>query len=275
MIKLGERQTLAVVKITDFGVYLGDSEERVLLPKKQVPENTVVGSEIEVFIYRDSEDRLLATVNEPKLTLGQVAMLKVKDVGRIGAFLDWGLEKDLFLPFKEQTWRVRPSDTCLVALYIDKSSRLCATMNVYKCLKTTSQYKRGDLVNGTAYQHIEKFGMYVAVDNMYQGLIPKKEFYGEVKPGDELKGLRVTNVTEDGRLELAIREVGYLQRDEDADKIVKVIEEFDGVLPFSDKASPEVIKREMDMSKAAFKRAVGKLLKEGKIELTDTSIRLK
>jgi len=148
-------------------------------------------------------------------------------------------------------------------------------MNVYKYLGTTTQYKRGDMVSGTAYQYIEKFGMYVAVDDMYQGLIPKKECYGVLNVGEKLTGLRVTNVTADGRLELAVREVGYLQRDDDAAKILETIEEFDGVLPFSDKASPEVIKRELGMSKASFKRAVGKLLKEGRIELSETSIRLK
>lgn len=274
MIELGKKQQLAIVKKTDFGVYLGTEQEKVLLPKKQVPQDAKIGDVLTVFIYRDSEDRLVATANEPKLMLGGVAELMVKDTGKIGAFLDWGLEKDLFLPFKEQTYPVRPGESCLAALYIDKSSRLCATMNVYKYLKTTDRYRRGDLVSGTAYQYIERFGMYVAVDNCFQGLIPKKELYGGVKAGERLKGLRVTNVTADGRLELALREVGYLQRDEDAEKILRVIREFDGVLPFGDKASPEVIKRELDMSKAAFKRAVGKLLKEGRIELGESSIRL-
>ena len=172
MIRIGEVQDLQIVKRTDFGVYVGDEQERVLLPRKQVPENAGIGDTVTVFIYRDSQDRLLATTRKPMLVLGQVARLEVKDTGKIGAFLDWGLEKDLFLPFKEQTYRVRPGDSCLVALYIDKSSRLCATMNVYKYLKGTTQYKRGDMVQGTAYQYIEKFGMYVAVDDMYQGLIP-------------------------------------------------------------------------------------------------------
>lgn len=275
MIRIGEVQDLKIVKKTDFGVYLGNEEERVLLPRKQVPENVSIGDTVTVFIYRDSQDRLLATTNKPALVLGEVARLEVKDTGKIGAFLDWGLEKDLFLPFKEQTYRVHPGDNCLVALYVDKSSRLCATMNVYKYLGTTTQYKRGDMVSGTAYQYIEKFGMYVAVDDMYQGLIPKKECYGVLNVGEKLTRLRVTNVTADGRLELAVREVGYLQRDDDAAKILETIEEFDGVLPFSDKASPEVIKRELGMSKASFKRAVGKLLKEGRIELSETSIRLK
>ena len=275
MIELGKTQCLNIVKVTDFGVYLGTEEDKVLLPKKQVPDDVEVGDALTVFVYRDSSDRLIATTKTPKVQLGQLAVLKVSQVSKIGAFLDWGLEKDLFMPFKEQTKHVQEGDECLVALYIDKSSRLCATMNVYKYLKGTTQYKRGDMVQGTAYQYIEKFGMYVAVDDMYQGLIPKKECYGVLNVGDTLTGLRVTNVTADGRLELAVREVGYLQRDDDAAKILETIEEFDGVLPFSDKASPEVIKRELGMSKASFKRAVGKLLKEGKIELSDTSIRLK
>ena len=273
MIKLGEKQTLKLVKKTEFGVYLGTEDEKVLLPKKQVPESAEIGTEINVFIYRDSQDRLLATVNEPKLTLGQVARLNVTDVGKVGAFLDWGLEKDLFLPFKEQTYRVNIGDNVLVALYTDKSNRLCATMNVYKYLKTTTQYSKGDSVKGTAYQKIDSFGMYVAVDDMFQGLIPKKALYGDIKVGDEISA-RVAAVTKEGRLELAVREVSYLQVDEDAAKVLAAIEEFDGVLPFSDKANPEVIKRELDMSKAAFKRAVGKLYKERKIELGESSIRL-
>lgn len=275
MIELGLKQTLKIVKKTEFGVYLGSEEEKVLLPKKQVPEGAGIGDEINVFIYRDSQDRLLATVNEPKLTLGEVAKLTVKEVGKIGAFLDWGLEKDLFLPFKEQTYKVRPGESCLAALYIDKSNRLCATMNVYKYLKTTTQYSKGDLVNGTAYAYIEKFGMYVAVEDMYQGLIPNKALYGEVSLGSELKGIRISNVTADGKLELAIREMSYLQRDKDAEAILALLDRYDGVLPFSEKASPEVIKRELNMSKASFKRAIGKLLKEGRLDLTDNKIRLK
>ena len=275
MIQIGKKQCLNIVSRTDFGVYLGTKEEKVLLPVKQVPADVEIGDALTVFVYRDSQDRLIATTNTPKIELDRIAKLKVAQISQIGAFLDWGLEKDLFLPFKEQTYKVKPGDECLVVLYVDKSSRLCATMNVYKYLKGTTQYKRGDMVQGTAYQYIEKFGMYVAVDDMYQGLIPKKECYGVLNVGDTLTGLRVTNVTADGRLELAVREVGYLQRDDDAAKILETIEEFDGVLPFSDKASPEVIKRELGMSKASFKRAVGKLLKEGKIELSDTSIRLK
>lgn len=273
--QLGKMQLLTVVKQVDFGIYLaepGHSEERVLLPKKQAPEGVQVGDELEVFLYKDSQDRLIATTAEPKLTLGGVARLSVKEVAKIGAFLDWGLEKDLFLPFRQQTRRVRAGEECLVGLYTDKSGRLCATMNVYEYLRTDSPYQKEDRVTGTVYQISENFGAFVAVDDCYSGLIPRKEFYGQARIGDRIEA-RVTGVKPDGKLDLSLREKGYLQMDEDAEAVMKVIEEFDGVLPFTDKASPEVIKREFSLSKNAFKRAVGHLLKEGRIEITEKSIR--
>lgn len=277
MIHLGEIQQLEVVKKVEFGIYLADTkggsrEEKVLLPAKQVPENTGLGDAVEVFVYKDSKDRLIATTRRPKLTLGQIGELKVAQVGKIGAFLDWGLEKELLLPFKEQTKRVREGETVLAAVYIDKSSRLCATMNVYKYLEMDSPYRKEDKVSGRVYQISEEFGAFVAVDNRYSGLIPKKELYGEVEIGDDVTA-RVTEVKEDGKLSLSIREKAYIQMNMDADKVMDIIESFDGVLPFNDKARPETIKRETGMSKNEFKRAVGKLLKAGKIEITETSIR--
>jgi predicted RNA-binding protein (virulence factor B family) len=277
MFRLGEKQKLTVVKKVDFGVYLAESnentKERVLLPIKQVPEGCQCGDEIEVFIYKDSKDRLISTTNEPKLTMGQVAVLKVAQTGRIGAFLDWGLEKDLFLPFKEQTGHVVPGDEVLVSLYIDKSSRLCARMNVYENLRTDSPYAKDDRVTGKVYEISDNFGAFVAVDNIYSALIPRKELYGDIRVDDNINA-RVLKVHEDGKLELGIREKAYLQMDKDADEILKLIESYDGVLPFSDKASPETIKNETGMSKNEFKRAVGRLLKTGKIEILDKSIRL-
>lgn len=275
MLKLGEKQKLRVVKEVEFGVYLAedaDVEERVLLPVKQVPSQTAMGSEIEVFLYRDSKDRMIATTNEPLLKMGEVARLKVADVNKYGAFLDWGLEKDLFLPFKQQTLRVRQGDTPLVSLYIDKSSRLCATMNVYHDLSTESPYRKDDRVTGYVYESSPEFGMFVAVDDKYSGLIPRKELYDDVRIGDTVV-CRVTAVREDGKLDLSIREKAYLQIETDAQKILEVIDSFDGVLPFNDKASPEVIKREMQMSKNEFKRAVGHLLKNRKIEIKENAIR--
>lgn len=273
--QLGKKQLLTVVKIVDFGIYLADPddpEDRVLLPKKQVRAGARPGDQMEVFLYKDSRDRPIATTAEPLLTLGDVGRLKVKEVSRIGAFLDWGLEKDLFLPFRQQTRKVRAGEECLVALYIDKSGRLCATMNVYEYLRTDSPYGPDDHVTGTVYQISENFGAFVAVDDLYSGLVPKKEFYDQAKIGDRVEA-RVTGVKADGKLDLSLREKTYLQIDEDAEQVMKAIEEFGGVLPFSDKASPEVIKRELSMSKNAFKRAVGRLLKEGRVEITDKSIR--
>lgn len=275
MIQLGEIQVLQIAKKVDFGVYLSDGEnqeERVLLPGKQVPEGAVCGDRLEVFVYRDSKDRLIATINRPKITLHGVERLRVAQVGKIGAFLDWGLEKDLLLPFKEQTRRVSAGEECLVALYIDKSNRLCATMNVYPYLKNSSSYKKDDRVSGTVYEISQNFGAFVAVDDQYSALIPKRELYGMVNIGDTVNA-RVTAVKEDGKLDLSIREKAYLQIADDAEKVLQVIDSFDGVLPFNDKASPEVIRREMQMSKNEFKRAVGNLLKAGKITITEKAIR--
>lgn len=273
--QLGKTQLLTVVKQVEFGVYLADAENpeaKVLLPKKQTPEGIQIGDELEVFLYKDSQDRLIATTTEPKVMLGGIARLTVKEVAKIGAFLDWGLEKDLFLPFRQQTRKVRAGEECLIGLYTDKSDRLCATMNVYEYLRTDSPYKKDDHVTGTIYQISDNFGAFVAVDDQFSGLIPKKEFFGQAHIGDQIEA-RVTGVKADGKLDLSLREKGYLQMDADAEAVMKVIEEFDGVLPFNDKASPEVIKREFSLSKNAFKRAVGQLLKAGRIEITEKSIR--
>ncbi len=274
MIELGKKQTLEVVKKVEFGVYLAEEQgsmDKVLLPKKQVPEGAEAGTQIEVFIYRDSKDRLIATTAVPKLTLGELAVLTVKEVGKIGAFLDCGLEKDLFLPFKQQTRKVCTGDEVLVAMYIDKSNRLCATMNVYEYLKKESPYTKEDTVHGVIYEISKNFGAFVAVDNLYSALIPAKEFHGEYEIGDVVEA-RVTGVKPDGKLDLSIRRKAHLQMDEDAEYVMQVIDEFDGVLPFNDKVSPEIIQREFKMSKNAFKRAVGKLYKEGRIEITENRI---
>ena len=271
--RLGEKQVLTVVKKVDFGVYLGSDEERVLLPKKQVPEEIEVGDPVEVFLYKDSSDRMIATTKEPKLTLGNLAVLEVVDVGHIGAFLDWGLEKDLLLPFKEQTTKVEKGDRCLVSLYIDKSGRLCATMKVYPLLRTDPPYKKDDTVQGTVYEVSREFGVFVAVDNKYSALIPRREVYGRMYPGQKIEA-RVAAVKADGKLDLSIRHRIPEQMDADAQKIVERMEKSGGVLPFTDKADPERIRDELGMSKAAFKRAVGRLLKQGKINIGEAKITL-
>lgn len=276
MILLGRKQTLTVVKKVEFGIYLAEdknaeAKDRVLLPAKQVPEGTKEGDTLEVFIYKDSSDRLIATTREPKLQVGEVGVLPVQQVTRIGAFLDWGLEKDLLLPYHEQTLRVREGENCLVALYVDKSSRLCATMKVYHYLSKRTPYIVGDQVKGRVYEISDRFGVFVAVDDKYSALIPAREAKGKYRPG-QILDLRVTEVKEDGKMNVSDRQKAYLQIDEDAKMVMGVIDEFAGVLPFDDKVSPEVIKREFGLSKNAFKRAVGHLLKERKIEIKEKRI---
>ena len=275
MIRFGEKQTLTVIKRVEFGAYLADGDnkdERVLLPIKQVPEGCEEGDKLEVFLYRDSKDRPIATTHEPKLKMGGVTELFVVQVGKIGAFLDWGLEKDLFLPFKQQTRRVKEGEQVLVSLYLDKSNRLCATMNVYENLRTDSPYRAGDQVHGRVYEISDNFGAFVAVDNLYSALIPKKELYGRVEIGEDVEA-RVVKVHEDGKLNLSIREKSYLQIEKDAQELLRILDSYEGALPFNDKASPEIIKRETGMSKNEFKRAVGKLLKTGRIEIGEKVIR--
>lgn len=274
MIELGKVQELEILRVKEFGVYVGEKagdEASVLLPKKQVPEGAKIGDKVEVFIYKDSSDRLIATTGKPKLQVGETALLEVKDVAKIGAFLDMGLEKDLLLPFKEQTHPVRKGEKCLVSLYVDKSHRLAATMRVYSHMSNQSPYKADDWVEGTVYEISEKLGAFVAVDNRYYGLIPKQEMFRSFKEGETVQA-RVMKVRDDGKLDLCARDKAYIQMTSDAEKVMKVIGEFDGVLPFNDKAKPEVIMREFGMSKNAFKRAVGRLLKEGKIKITEKTI---
>lgn len=275
--KLGEYQTLIIVKKVAFGVYLAesrDSQEKVLLPKSQVPANAVLGDSMEVFLYRDSQDRMIATCARPKLTLGGLAVLRVSQIGKIGAFLDWGLEKDLFLPYKEMNGKVREGDEVLVTLYLDKSSRLCASMkHLYDKLETNAPYEKGETVTGRVYEFGHDFGTFVAVDDRYSAMIPRSEDTSDLKIGDMIEA-RVTDVKADGKLDLSRRANKETQMDADAQRVLRVIEEYAGVLPFNDKASPEIIMREMQMSKAAFKRAVGRLYKERRIEITEKSIRL-
>ncbi|MBD5546221.1 MAG: RNA-binding protein [Lachnospiraceae bacterium] len=278
MLRLGERQELVVVKEVAFGVYLADpesekdSDEKVLLPGKEVPENTEAGDRISVFLYRDSKDRMIATTRQPEFSVGETAVLTVKEVGKIGAFLGWELEKDLLLPFKEQTRVVKEGEECLVALYIDKSGRLCTTMKVYPYLKLDSPYKKDDKVKGRVYEIREKYGVYVAVDDCYSALIPKKEPADGLTAGDRIEA-RVAQVLEDGKLTLSLREKAYIQMNSDALRIMEMLKEKGGKLPFNDKAAPEVIKAATGMSKNEFKRAVGNLYKQRLIMIEPDGIR--
>ncbi len=270
MIEVGKVATLEVKKLAPQGAYLTDGESDVLLPSKQVPEDVEIGDEATVFIYRDSKDRLISTTREPLIYLGEIARLKVKEMTKIGAFLDMGLERDLLLPFHEMMSKPEPDDEVLVAMYIDKSGRLCATEKLYEYLESDSPYQKDDEVTGTLYEISRNFGAFVAVDDKYSALIPAREFSGEAKPGDTVT-CRVTGVKPDGRLNLSLRKKAYLQMNDDASRVLEMIQD-KGHLDFTDKAEPELIKERTGLSKAAFKRAVGHLLKAKKISIKEDGI---
>ena len=276
-IQLGRTQELIVVKTTDFGVYLntatGEDKNRILLPKAQVPKGTQIGDALNVFVYKDSEDRPIATTLEPELELGQVARLIVKQVTRIGAFLEWGLSKDLLLPFREQLYPVKEGDAVLVALYLDKSERLCATMHVYHHLKNDSDYQKDDEVFGRVYEISDNFGVFVAVDDRYSAQIPKKEVFENYRINQPVYA-RVAQVMEDGRLTLSVKKKIPEQLSEDAALILDMLEEAGGFLPYHDKSAPEAIKAKFHMSKAAYKRAIGNLMKKRQITISEDGIRL-
>lgn len=281
--KLGETQHLIVVKKTDFGVYLTreewkeredrKAEEEVLLPKNQLDEDVEIGDNLEVFLYKDSEDRLIATKISPFIRLGEIKKLKVKEVSGIGAFLDWGLPKDLLLPFKEQKVRVKEGDDVMVTMYIDNSERLCATSYIYDKLSMRPPYQREDKVKGVVYEINPQFGAYVAVDGKYSALIPKKELHRKVDLGEEIEA-RVLFVKEDGKMDLSLRDKFYLEMDGDAKKIYEKLVLEGGTLPYHDKSEAEEIKKVFGMSKASFKRAIGRLFKERKIVIQDYGIAL-
>ncbi len=285
MFILGRKQVLRVAKIAEHGAYLSENPEtdfseipkeeliesrNLLLPKKEAA-GLKTGDSVEVFVYKDSEDRPIATTTEPLLKMGEIKRLKVKDVATIGAFLEWGLLKDLFLPFKQQTYRVKKGDEILVTLYVDKSSRLCATMKIYNSLLSNSPYKKDDVVTGYCYEIIEAFGAYIAVDDKYSALIPKHRLFQTVLPGMTVTA-NVARVMDDGRLELNTREKAHVALGADGDMIYDMLVEAGGFLPYHDKSSPEVILAKFGLSKNAFKRAIGHLQKEGKITIAEDGI---
>ncbi|MFA5525003.1 MAG: S1-like domain-containing RNA-binding protein [Tissierellales bacterium] len=277
MIELGKVQKLEIIRKAEFGVYLNEKDNKsdsdILLPIKQVPEGVDIGDELEVFIYKDSEDRLIATTNRPKLVLDEVEVLRVAETTKIGAFLDWGLEKDLLLPFKEQIGKVERGKEYLVGLYVDKSNRLCATMKVNRILSSDSPYKVDDRIKGIIYRINKDMGVFVAVDNKYDAMIPKHELYWTYRIGDKIEG-RVTKVRDDGKLALSLREKGQIQTDEDVIRVLTKMIKNGGVLMLNDDSSPEEIKEELNMSKGAYKKVIGRLLKDKKIEIIKNGVKL-
>lgn len=277
MLKIGQYQDMRIKRFSTVGAYLipmDNEEPEVLLPKKYLSEEFREDMLLEVFIYRDSKDRLVATLEKPMAVLGELAHLEVLTLSDQGAYLNWGLEKDLLMPHREQNGEVEVGSKYLVAIYLDKSDRLCATMNISKYLVEGSEYGVDQWLEGVVYNLHEEFGAYVAVENRYSGRIPQKEIHEKLAIGQLVK-VRVTKIHEDGKLELSLREKSYLQRDEDSEVILAALETSGGFLALHDGSDPEKIKSVLKMSKKAFKRAIGKLFKEGVISIETDGIRKK
>lgn len=236
----------------------------ILLPNAEVPEGAREGDQLEVFVYLDSEDRPVATRRTPALTLGEVAFLEVVDVGRIGAFVDWGLPKHLLVPHAEQTRPVHPGDRHPIGLYVDDSQRLAGTMRVSELLRGRSAYRAGEWVEGEAWRLDHAIGLFVILERRSVGLLPAHEPH-RLRRGERAR-FRVANVLADGKVELSLRAEAREQRDADAEHVLAILAKR-GAPRVGDHSSPEQIREVFGLSKKAFKRAVGGLLKRGEVRL--------
>lgn len=278
MYNLGDFQTLVIKRFKNNGAYIGFKDVKnekidILLPKKEVLDTDKVLDEVKVFVYKDNENRFVATRKIPKISLGKLQTLEVTDISKIGAFLDWGLEKELFLPFKEQIMKLQKGKKYLVALYIDKSERLCATMKIRDYLSSDSPYKQNDWVRGVVYSINKDYGAFVAVDKKYEAMIEKKDIVGVLEIGEETE-FRVAKVKKDGKLNLVLKNISYLEIDDNAKVIYDILKKSNGFLSVNDKTDPEKIKEIFLMSKSSFKKALGRLLKNKKIEFYKDGIKL-
>ncbi|MBF8983324.1 RNA-binding protein [Lutibacter sp. B2] len=278
MIEMGRVQKLKISNIVDFGAYLDantdDSSDNILLPNNQLPTDAQEGDEVEVFVYRDSKDRPIASRKNPLIQVDELAYLTVVQTTEIGAFLDMGLEKDLFLPFAEQKYKVQVGGSYLVYAYLDKSERLAATTDVDKYLSNNSNHMSSDIVTGTIYKIVSEIGAFIAVDNKYRGLIQKNEYFNDLRTGDVIEA-RIITIREDGKLDLSTRKMAFQQMNVDGDMILEEMNKSDGFIPLNDKSSAGEIKNRFKISKSAFKRAIGGLLKQDKIDQTEEGIKLK
>lgn len=271
MVKVGKRQKMIINNFSSKGAYLdagtGDSKDNILLPNNEIEGKSFdIGDELDVLIYRDSEDRLVATLRKTELTVGTLGRLRVVDLNKkLGYFLDWGLKKELLLPFSQVVGDISIGDEVLVGIYEDRKGRLSATMKIYNYLMGSKDYKKNDFVQGTVYNINDDIGVFVAVDDRYFGLIPKSECFKEFSIGESIEA-RVIRVRDDGKLDLAVRDILSVQLEKDADMIYSKMKILKSHFRFNDNTDPEVIKEYLGISKKAFKRGIGRLLKMEKIE---------
>ena len=272
--KIGTYHTLRIDRITPPGAYLTDGKDDVLLPAKYIPKEAKVDDDIRVFVYRDSEDRIISTTLVPDLELHTFGYLKVKDVSSVGAFLDWGIEKNILVPFREQVGRLDVGQWCLVYLYVDeKTDRVVATNKVSKFYETMEiDLEEGQEVN-LLISNSTDLGVNVVIENKYQGLIYINDIFHDVIEGDRTKGY-IKTIRTDRKIDVSLRQTGLDNLESGATHIMKALEKSDGFLALHDKSAPEDIQLELQMSKKNFKRSVGILYKQKLIKLEENGIRL-
>ncbi|NRD19957.1 GntR family transcriptional regulator [Winogradskyella eckloniae] len=268
MIKLGEYNTLEILRDTEPGLFLGDDQEgEVLLPNRYVPKVFEIGDKIDVFVYLDNEERPVATTDKPYIKKGDFALLRCNQVTDYGAFLDWGLVKELFCPFREQAFKMKAGGWYLVYCYEDEESeRLVASSKTNSFLSnkelTVSQFDEVDLI----VSHPSDLGMNVIVNKTHLGLVFKDDIYKDLSVGDRLKGI-IKKVRPDNKLDISLNQIGYRNIEPNAEHILNELHDNGGFLPLHDKSDPEDIKRILQMSKKSFKKAIGTLYKERQITI--------
>lgn len=275
MIQIGKTNTLSVLRETSIGLYLGDNENtELLLPRKYVPGNTKVGDDIDVFVYKDSEDRLIATTLKPYAQVGEFAYLTVKDVSRLGAFLDWGLEKDLFIPFKEQKYKMQEGYSYVVAVYLDElSNRIVASTKLNRYISNDHlTVEQGQEVDLLVYNDTD-MGFTCIINGKHKGLIYHNDVYQDIQIGDKLKGY-IKLIRDNNLIDLSLQNLGFKHVLSSTDLILKYLSEHEGYLDLNDKSSPDLIERRFNMSKATFKKSIGILYRQRKVTLHEDGVRL-
>lgn len=274
MINIGAYNELEVVKQLDFGIYLKDGDIEILMPTKWVPQGTKIGDRLNVFIFRDSDDRLIATTVVPYAMAETFAFLEVKQVNDIGAFLDWGMDKDLLVPFREQTFRMEAGKSYVVFVYVDeKTDRLTASAKLKDFfVSEPDTIQEGDIVDLLIYSETP-LGYNAVINDLYSGLLYKNEVFETIRIGDKLKGY-VKRIREDNKIDLSLQKSGFELVDDVKWRILNLLKQNEGFLPLNDNSSPEEIKSKLQISKKAFKKAVGALYRERLVKLTDKGVEL-
>lgn len=274
MIKPGEYNLLKVVRAVAIGVYLDDGKEGILLPKRYVPEGTKVGDMLNVFIYHDSESRLIATTQRPAGTVGEIVLLPVVSVTPQGAFMDWGLQKDIFVPKSKQRVRMHAGEKYFVKIYLDEQTgRVAATEKIDAFLNNEMlTVKEMEMVDLMVYRRTD-IGYLVIINNRHTGVLHYSEVFRDLEPGDKLKGF-IKNINEENKIDVVAGKPGYEKVTDEAEKIMRLLEENNGYLPYNDQSKPDDIHSFFGMSKKTFKMTTGSLYKQQKIVFTQTGIRL-